>query len=146
MDMSALRQPSWEIDRILHGCIGYDVRVCARRFAPVSTGNHVPAFLPVENIVLSDQSRPDHLPVLFEGKLDSFQRRIGVVRVCLWSPTLADTASDGLAIFRGKLTVIIRGPAVVELQAPFLVERLPADSNNYWQDLRMPAPQFELLF
>src|SRR5205085_10093337 len=129
MEMAANPQPSWEIDRILQRCIGYDVRVCARQFAPVPTGKHVPAFLPVGNIILSDQSRPENLPVFFEGKLDSFHRQIGVVRVRLWLPTLADTASDGLVTFRGKLAVIIRGPALVELQAPFHVEQLPTASG-----------------
>ena len=47
---------------------------------------------------------------------------------------------------RGKAAIILRGPAVLELAFPINVERLPADPDNYWRDLRLPRAQFEFPF
>ena len=59
---------------------------------------------------------------------------------------MTETVPDGLLSFRGSTAVLVRGPAVVQLTFPFRVERLPADPDNYWRDLRMPRAQFELTF
>lgn len=132
---------TWEIDTKLKSLVGCDVRVLARSFTP---GGLTPIPLQaVEHLLLPDQSQPELKPVYFEGNLLSFERRIGVVRVSLDAPILKETASDGHITFRGKLVVFIKGPAIVELESPLRIERLPANSENYWQDIKMPGAQFE---
>ena len=44
------------------------------------------------------------------------------------------------------MAVLLRGPALVQLAFPFQVERLPADEENYWRDVRIPRAQFEFPF
>jgi hypothetical protein len=140
-------RPLWDIDRLLAGLIGTEVRAAAKAFSPVPRNGQAPrCFMPVRELYLPDNSQPAGLPVFFEGRLCEFERQIGVVVVRLDAPTAADAASEGPALFRGKTAVLLRGPALVELAFPFQVERLPADEENYWRDLRMPRAQFEFPF
>lgn len=62
----------------------------------------------------------------------------------LETPALAVESAEGMVSFRGNISVILRGPAVVKLAFPFQVEQLPADDPNYWRDMRLPLVQFEL--
>jgi len=132
-------QLATELELSLQSFKGADVRVQARRFS--LTGAR---FAFVRDLILSDGSRTDGLPVFFEGRLNWFERRIGVFIVGLNEITLTGTASDGLVQYRNGLAVIVRGPAIVELEYPFSVERLPTDLQNYWRDLRLPRAQLEL--
>jgi len=135
----------WQIDRLLESLIDRDVRVAAQAFSPTRwTGERLPHLMPVRDLFLPDNSRPDGLPVLFEGRLRQFERQVGVVTVCLDPPSTPDAVNDGTLLFRGRIVVILRGPAVVQLTHPFHVERLPADPENYWRDLRAPRVQFNL--
>lgn len=147
MDPESTTRVTWEIDRILDGLIGQDIRAAAKSFSPSQwTGEHPPRLRPVRDLFLPDNSQPSGLPVLFEGRLRRFVRQIGVVFICLDAPASPETAADGLVFFRGRMAVIVRGPAVVELAFPFQVEKLPTASNNYWRDVRLPCAQLELPF
>ena len=64
----------------------------------------------------------------------------------LESPTTPKLAPEATVDFSSSTAVILHGPAVVELTFPFLVEKVPPDSDNYWRDLRFPGTQFELPF
>lgn len=142
-----MMRPKWDIDQTLESLIGQEVRVAAKSFSPTTADGTFPrGFVPVSNLFLPDNSQPAGLPVFFEGRLQRFCRRIGVVYVCLESPSNPETGADGTAPFRGSLAVILKGPAIVELAFPFKVERLPLDSDNYWRDLRVPRVQFEFTF
>lgn len=139
------RRRPWNIDLVLERLIGTDVRVAARNFSPrINTAHRIPQLLPVRDLFLPDNTRPQGIPVFFEGNLKWFRRQIGVVFVCLDTPNFTDGAGDGLLPFRGKLAGIIKAPAIVELDSPFFVERLPQDPDNYWRDLRLPRAQLEL--
>jgi len=147
MSIQHPQRPRWEIDHTLDGLIGRDVRVAAKAVAPPSrNGDTAPLFMPVGKLFLPDNSLPGSLPVFFEGRLVRFERKIGVVAVYLDAPAILDASSEGTALFRGKLAVILHGPAVVELAFPFRVEPLPGDPDNYWRDLRAPRVQFEFSF
>lgn len=113
------------------------------RAAPRTRG--IP-LLPFRELFLPDNSRPDGLPVFFEGQLWQFERQIGIVFVCLGPPASQATATDGAVCFRSKIAVILRGPAIIEMAFPFQVERLSADPENYWRDLRRPRAQLEFPF
>lgn len=86
------------------------------------------------------------MALYFEGVLLEHMRRIGVVHVRLGSPGDPRTSAEGCVQFRGKVAVIVRGPAIVRLAIPFHVERVPGCGQNYWQDLRPPQAQFVLSF
>ena len=147
MSTQPTRRPKWEIDRALEALIGRDIRVAAKSFSPPPRpGDTKLRLTPVEDLFLPDNSQPAGLPVFFEGRLLKFDRQIGVVFVHLGAPAALDGSSEGIVLFRGTTTVMVRGPAVVELTSPFKVERLPADPENYWRDLRLPRAQFELPF
>jgi hypothetical protein len=147
MSAELTNRPQWAIDHELDGLIGVDVRVAAKAFSPTRwTGDALPRVLPVRTLFLPDNSQPAGLPVFFEGRLCHYQRRIGVVFVCLDCPASPDSATEGPTCFRGTIAVLLRGPAVVELAFPFQVERLPADPDNYWRDVRFPRAQFEFPF
>ena len=145
MDTELTQRPRWEIDRLLDSLIGIDVRVAAKSFSPPPPAyvDKPPKLMPVRDLFLPDNSQPEWLSVFFEGQLQHYERQIGVVFVKLDAPALLETAIDGLVYFRGQTAIILRGPAVVELAFPFQVERLPADPENYWRDLRLPCAQFE---
>lgn len=144
MEPETKQRPRWEIDRLLGRLVGEDVRVAARSFAPYRATIARPIrFMPVGDLFLPDNSQPRGVPVFFEGRLDQYERHVGVIHAHLEAPALSETAADGLVSFRGNLAVILRGPAMVELSFPFQVERLPADGENYWRDLRVPRVQFE---
>jgi hypothetical protein len=98
----------------------------------------------VRDLFLPDNSQPGGLPVYFQGRLVSFERRIGVVQARLDSLPGDDHATEGFNLFRGKSAVILHGPALVELAWPFVVERLPLDAENYWRDLRVERAQLVL--
>ena len=137
----------WEIDRILAGLIGEEVRVAAKSFSPMRwTGESRFDFVAVRSLYLPDNSQPTSLPVFFEGRLECFAREVGVVLACIGASRCAEGAVDGSIYFRGSTAVLLRGPAIVELASPFHVERLPVDADNYWRDIRMPSVQFELPF
>ena len=141
------RRQQWEIDRTLERLRGEDVRVVAKSFSPPTRNGHPPLrFLPVRDLYLPDNSQPAGRPVFFEGRLLEFERQIGVVFVRLDAPAAVAASPEGAVLFRGKAAVILRGPAVLELAFPFHVERLPADPDNYWRDLRVPRAQFEFPF
>lgn len=147
MDAVINNGSKWLIDNYLEQLTGADVRVCARRFSPSNLGNPCPIKLaPVTELFLPDNSRSEGLPVFFEGNLKWFHRQVGVIFAGLDSLAFREGANDGLISFRGTLALIVRGPATVELAFPFLIERLPLDSENYWRDLRLPRVQFQLAF
>ena len=106
-----------------------------RRYPRRRNGDTARLFIPVGKLFLPDNSLAGGLPVFIEGRLVRFERKIGVV-VDPDAPSLADVSGEGTALFRGKWAVVLHGPAVVELAFPFRVERLPADPDNYWRDLR----------
>lgn len=136
-----------DIDRRLERLLGQDVRVAAKSFLPPSRPGSAPLrFIPVRDLYLPDNSQPAGLPVFFEGRLQQFERQIGVVLVCLDAPASLAASSEGAVFFRGKAAVILRGPAVLELAFPFHVEKLPTEPDNYWRDLRAPRAQFEFAF
>lgn len=125
--------------------MGEQIRVAAEAFSPARwDGTTEPRLIPTRNLVLPDNSRTDGLPVYFEGRLQQFARRVGVVYVCLESPPSVEHSVDGIVHFRGKLAIIVKGPATVQLAFPFRIEKLPPDANNYWEDLRFSRVQFKL--
>jgi hypothetical protein len=141
------KRPTWQIDEVLEKLIGVDIRVAAKRFSPLRwTGETLPRLLPVDQLILPDNSQARGLTVFFEGRLQRFERRIGVVFVELDEPAARDGISEGVNFFRGNMSVILRGPVVAELAFPFQVERLTADPENYWRDLRVSRAQFEFPF
>jgi hypothetical protein len=147
MDTSCepMQRPKWDVDRQLEGFLGEQVRVAAESFTPPrANGELWPRLIPVADLILPDNSSAGALPVYFEGRLEAFERRIGVVDVILSALTgLSESASEGITAFRGSTAVVLPGPARVRLAFPFLVERLPADDENYWRDLRGPRAQLE---
>jgi hypothetical protein len=147
MRAETIQRPKWEIDHILDGLLGQNVRVAAKAFSPPpSDGCRNPRFRPVRDLFLPDNSRPAGLPVYFEGRLLDFERQVGVVRVRLDSPASSNGCGDGTILFRGQIATIVRGPAVVELAFPLHIESLPMDEVNYWRDLRLAQAQFEFPF
>ena len=148
MEAELQQRPQWEVDKMLTGFIGEDVRVAAKAFSPVrwNRSERPPHLIPVRDLFLPDNAQPEGLPVFFEGRLQRFERQIGIVYVWLDARTAPETATDGLVYFRAKTAVILRGPAVVELAFPFQVERLPSEPGNYWRDVRAPRAQFEFPF
>jgi hypothetical protein len=148
MGAELTQRPKWEIDQVLERLVGADVRVAAKSFAPGQwdRSKRPPRLVPVREVYLPDNAQPEGLPVFIEGQLRHFERQIGVVFVWLDALRVPETATDGLAHFRGRTVVILRGPAVVELAFPFQVEQLPKDPDNYWRDVRVPRAQFEFQF
>lgn len=147
MEPSQPERPEWRIDRLLNTFVGCDVRVAARAFAPglPADGREI-RFMSVADLFLPDNSQPGSAPVFFEGRLRSFERRVGVVFVVLETSSNRESAPEGWVLLRGKLAVFLHAPAVVELAFPFRVERLPPEPENYWRDLRLPCAQFEFPF
>lgn len=144
---ASTHRPKWEIDRLLDSLIGQEVRVAANSFSPApANGEHPQRFVPVRELFLPDNTRPSSLPVYFEGTLEKHWRRIGVVYAYLDGPKMPDGAAEGTTPFRGRIAVILKGPALVQLAFPFEVEKLPADPDNYWRDLKVPCAQFEFAF
>jgi hypothetical protein len=147
MNNELTSRPTWAIDRLLESLLGADIRVSAKAFVPSGWNGQLPTrFRLVRDLYLPDNSQPVGLPVFFEGRLQRFERQISVVFVGLESPAAPKRATEGTVYFRGTTAVILHGPAVVELTFPFLVEKVPPDSDNYWRDLRFPGTQFELPF
>ena len=147
MALEPTQRPEWAIDHVLDRLMSADIRVAAKSFSPRrGTGEDPSRLIPVRHLILPDNSQPDGLPVFFEGCLRQYERHIGVVLAWLDPPTPQDGTAEGVVCFRGQTVVIVRGPALVELAFPFQVERLPADPENYWRDLRLPRAQFELPF
>jgi hypothetical protein len=138
------QRKAWDIDRVLTSLLGQGVRVAAKAFSPphpLSDANG--RFVPVGNFYLPDNTCTRSLPVFFEGVLTRFERRISLVLVCLDAPEYDHGTSEGTIVFRGKIAVILRGPALLELSYPYHVERLPSSPENYWRDIRFPQAQFE---
>ena len=133
-----MQKAVFEIEASLKALEGCTVRVQGRRFS--ADGR---TFSFVKDFVLPNGFRCGSLPVFFEGVLRSFERRIGVFLVELGERPIDESASDGIFAFRGELSVIVKGPVIVELEFPFYVERLPKDAENYWRDLRLPIAQLE---
>ena len=145
MTIEPALRPKWEIDSLLESLQGEDIRVSAKAFVPAGWNGQLPTrFRLVRDLYLPDNSQPAGLPVLFEGRLQCFERQIGVVFVGLESPAAPKRTTEGMVYFRGQLAVMLHGPAVVQLAFPFQVEKLPPDDDNYWRDLRYPRTQFEL--
>lgn len=137
-------RPRWPIDHQLATLVGHPVRVAVEAFAPIRwDGTSLAPWVPVRGLLLPDNTAADGHPVFFEGRLDTFERRIGVVHLTLAPSPLPDPAPEGLVPFRGTPAVVLQGPALVRLAFPFQIERLPLDPANYWRDLRFPAVQFE---
>jgi hypothetical protein len=119
--------------------------VAAEAFSPARWNGELPQrFISPRELLLPDDTAVAGLPLYFEGRLQHFVRQIGVVHVFLEPPASAESLADGLVYFRGATAVILRGPAVVKLAYPFHVEKLPADEDNYWRDLRGARVQFKL--
>jgi len=147
MALEPIQRQKWAIDRVLTDLINADIRVAARAFSTLSwMGQSPPRLMPVRDLILPDNSKPAGLPVFFEGRLQRFERHIGVVLAWLDFPTTPDGTAEGVVCFRGQIVVILRGPALVELAFPLRVERLPPDAENYWRDLRVLRAQFEFSF
>jgi hypothetical protein len=142
MSPTVNHRPKWQIDEVLEGLIGQDIRVAVESFSP--SGSSPRIFVASRNLVLPDNSRVDGLPLYFEGKLHQFVREIGVVHVDLEAPASQEHCAEGIVCFRGTTAAVLRGPATVRLAHPFRVERLPADPESYWADLRFPRAQFQL--
>lgn len=130
-----------DIERKLKTLVGFNVRLKVRRISPDGR-----RFTFANELVFPDGFRADGLPVFYEGEVKAVERRIGVILVALGTPTFSNHVGDGLIQMRGKLCAIASGPAIVELEFPFSVEKLPTDETNYWGDLRLPTFQFELPF
>src|SRR5438128_1337526 len=145
MNSEIVQRPKWQIDGILEAVVGEEIRVAAARFSPNSCNGRSQPWIETNNLILPDNSHVDGLAIYFEGKLNRFTRTIGVVCVVLDAVPHAEWSSEGIVYFRGSTAVILRGPATVELAFPFSVEKLPRDSANYWNDLRVLSAQFVLL-
>ena len=144
MNIELPSRPTWAIDRLLESLLGGEIRVLAKAFAPTPWNGQLPTgFRLVRDLYLPDNSQPGDLPVYFEGRLQCYERQIGVVFVGLESPSSPKSRPEGTVVFRGQRAVIIKGPAVVELGFPFQVEKLPPDAGNYLRDLRVPGARFE---
>ena len=147
MGSHPIQRPRWTIDERLERLTGADVRIAVEAFSTVRWDGQIPNTLtPVNQLILPNNRPAADLPVYFEGRLQQFVRRIGVVYVWLEAPGFSEESVDGMVYFRGRTAAILRGPAIVQLACPFQVERLPADTCNYWRDLQFPRAQFELPF
>jgi hypothetical protein len=145
MNAELSHRPKWPIDELLEGLIGHDVRVAAESFSPARGDCEAPTdLIPVRELILPDNSQAGSLPVYFEGSLRGFVREIGVIWLRLGSPAPIVGAVEGIVRFRGKMAVILRGPAMVKLAFPFRVEKLPADADNYWRDRQTSRAQLKL--
>ena len=122
--------------------MGQSTRVAAESFAPIGDNGPSPRLIRTSDLVLPDNTRTDGLPVFFEGVLLESSRQIGVVHVRLGPPGDPRTSTEGFVQFRGRVAVILRGPAIVRLAIPFHAERVPPCECNYWQDIRFPQAQF----
>jgi hypothetical protein len=142
--MQILQRQEWEIDRRLKALLGENVRVRVSSFLPgKATVNGSPP-VDVKTLRLPDNSTVDE-PLFLEGKLEDFQRRIGVVYVTLGLSTLpAGEAANGRVSFRGASAVVLQGPARVQLHPTLFVERIPSDPNVYWNHLTAPEAQLDL--
>ena len=128
---TATHRPKWEIDSLLDRLVGQEVRVVANSFSPGPANRERPRrFIPVRELFLPDNTQPSSLPVYFEGRLEKHWRRIGVVYAYLDVPRTYEGTPEGTAPFRGRIAVILKGPALVQLAFPFIVEKLPADPDN----------------
>ena len=146
MSATMIPRPQWKIDQILQGLIGVDVRVAAESFSPVSRNRQTKQIIDASNLILPDNHRAAGLPIYLEGRLEEFQRRIGLVYVRLGPPISRTITPDGIVVFRGMKAVILKGPANVKLAYPHFVERIPEDSENYWIDLRESRAQLKFPF
>src|ERR1022692_4216484 len=103
MSPATSQRPQWEIDRTLDGLTGRNIRALARAFSPLNPNNEgTLGLVGTRTLFLPDNSRPEPLPVFFEGKLLGFERRIGVVQLRLGPPELVESAGDGIVPFRGS--------------------------------------------
>lgn len=136
-------RPTWTIDRLLDQYRSQSVRVAATAFSPVRSDG-VRLWTPVRNFLLPDNTAAAGLPVFFEGCLLHHERHIGLVSVVLGTPNDSYRSAEGVVLFRGSTAVVVRGPALVRMAYPFVVERLPQDSDNYWRDLRHVHAQLEM--
>lgn len=124
----------WEIDARLSALVGRPVRVGARAFAPQGwTRTENRDLITAAQLILTDGSTAV-LPLLFEGRLLDYVRRIAVVHVRLDGLDSNECGGDGVVAFRGATATILRGPALVELAFPFFAEALPLDASNYFAD------------
>ena len=58
----------WEIDRILQGCVGAQIRVGTEAFAPLGESQQVPArLIQAKRLILPDNTAVEGHPVFFEG-------------------------------------------------------------------------------
>ena len=146
MEALQLNRPRWEIEELLSRLLGADIRVRARSFSPPKDLRRISELVPVQNLFLPDNAQSSGLPVFFEGNLSAFRREGGFVLVSLAEVKREDVAADGFTPFRKELAVLVQGPAIVELDFPFWIERLPAGSENYWRDLHLPRAQFTFPF
>ena len=138
----------WEIEKVLMRLLGRNVRVLGRSFVPSFEDKFR---WPIEAIKadrfwLPDNRSAEGCPVFFEGKLNEVHRSVGVIHLGLSEPDTKHFSDEGFFPFRGRLAVIMRGPVVVQLDYPFVVELLPSEPVNYWLDLRFPRAQFEFQF
>lgn len=138
-------RPRWEIDHLLSGLIGRRVRLQARAFAPSSWDrNGHRELIPAGQLILPDGASTAGLPLLFEGRLLDYVRRIGVVHVRLDGLDSEDYGKEGVVNFRGAVATLLRGPALVELAYPFYAEAIPANASNYFADRKSGGCQLLL--
>ncbi|MCL4180486.1 MAG: hypothetical protein KJ072_22415 [Verrucomicrobia bacterium] len=142
-----MQRPKWDVDRRLEANLGQDVRVAAAAFRPIDhLGAPGPRWISIKELILPDNREAADLPVFFEGKLESFIREAAIVSVQLGDPRCPRSPANGTVHFRGRCAAVLQGPAQVQLAYPFSVEKLPSDSDNYWEDLRRPKAQFTFPF
>ena len=100
-------RPQWAIDRQLAGLVGCHLRGAVDSFSPPHWDGKCPSgLIQVKDLCLPDNLRPGSHPVFFEGRLRTFQRRIGVVFAALDAPAFPGRVADGVISFRGNLAVV----------------------------------------
>jgi hypothetical protein len=147
MKTEPMQRPKWDVDRRLEANVGQDVRVAAAAFRLINhLGAPGPRWISIKELILPDNREVADLPVFFEGKLESFIREAAIVTDQLGNPRCPRSPANGTVHFRGGCAAVLQGPAQVQLAYPFSVEKLPSDSDNYWEDLRRPMAQFAFSF
>jgi hypothetical protein len=99
MTSEQIQRLKWSVDRRLETNLGADVRVQAAAFRPVNhLGELGPRWISIKELILPDNMEVGALPVLFEGKLESFVREAAVVTVMLRTAMLQVTGKQRRAV------------------------------------------------
>lgn len=140
-----MERKQWPIDKRLFSLIGAPIRASISEFSPIITSGQSRPFISICNLVLPDNSKANERLVFYEGILESFERRIGVVILTLGSLAHVN-AGEGVRFFRGKTAAFLHGAVTVKLAYPFQIELLPKDESNYWHDQRKAIAQLNFPF